>query len=1720
MSITTDHNGSSKPGGGTHVSDSGGSQSSGGKPQGPDVQGGGNASGGGGRGGSSGGGGGSQGGGGGSSEPAYVPEEQSRDIAHTGNTSVSASHVSAGNLDRTEEAKSLTEREKASTAPQRPQRSKIVPKVDADFVHRIASGDEAPAEKADTSDNELSDTQQAKPRRTRKKGSTPSATPVENPEYLADEQPAAAKPKQGKAKQAKRAKPNMPPGMPVGRGEDQEYLEAKAAQGAAQAAKAAQAAQVHAGNPTPAQNATSHEPASAAQPNATRAQQAARASQAADAGVSGQPNIYEDMPDVIDNFPYMTARQMERSAERNDGRVNFEEDSIDRFDPYNTDFYNHALVRMDEGDDDEALRERLMSATRKQMRKVRGESYPFYREEEVNPDKRYKNAYGELTNPTSLKPIVQALKDGSATILGPEDATPVKQSRVDKAKERDERVMFANVRRILMPSASLPTEGSKFVESAETPGYYKLHRSKDEYNAINRVRELYECSEDTVMALVQYAMSLGVDYKFNIAGKPAEDFKLPSHMLVAICNQIVDSQREFGHPMGVVNKNYLTFAKTYCFPSGYVDSHVLREITRNPNSALYGVDIGDIRNAIAETWRTETRPDIIRMTHRNDNRAQRVAVFNFVRAAMAVDNERAYDTLGVQNKINRTFYEIMDDSRNFAQLGDADMAITSDMRGKQADAAIRRLQQRNLKATYSSDGEEVIYTPSISAVGRLARNGTRIMRAEGVADPVLLVANGIEKFKGNALEYLGNKIAFKWQTRQANIHLTHKERVRAMVTGWRPEDREYYDAETRRQMTEERRQKFRATDYLYKVFSTDQAGETMTVMQMLLEVGGLDALEGFAASRRQSTGSSGITDQPTMGEAKEFLDKYVYGIQKEVEQDIEEGRKPKHDVHSMMQTLERWTNALMTGNGLMGKADARRFMEMFLIIESTAEMNGEPYVDTRGLEESISGEGIQRTMFDMVTKYSGQDALLSTNNLSLGRRSPTSTAVQMIFSKHPIIEFFFSLGINKYIVYGIRLIEVFFPMSNTCNWLMANGMLKAKEAVSPKLPDGARGFLDEWVGVPAENALGVKGLDGLKRCIVYDCMQLGTTGLMALMWCFLHMLFDDDDDDDGESDVDKSMENNYLEYGFNGLKIVPAWWSNDLTGWGLPAGTALYVAFKYKDPERAKAVLVNGCAAVADGSAILDTISVFEEWRENAEVMQQIMTDPDFEPPEDWGRKDMSSYMIMAANAVTKNFTPAFIRNYMPGSTRDTLLTGEGAYDRSAYERYANADDAIEKNKKERIDSYNEILARSYAKSNPTLAIILDLANGIMPWENGTGERTGYMAWQMPIATKTDQVSMMYYNELNIDDDWRSWDQASKDKAAEDTMNFIEQNFDSVDEAVANGFVLPYNARENLKEYLNGKKVEVEYNYLLAEKAGVYGYVDGRLANVDVKQQKAVYDKWLNDWVYNSNVPSSMNRYWKLISDYEVNYVNKTDGTTATWWDWVWDNQNVERVYTPLGNHPTSFSPYTTVDGKGYNQETESGWYRNGYTDVGKILDMFGDRTIEYGQDKGKLLRDVIMGSQDPLDTDPNAELRIPTDSSQSPTINRRGYVYKGEKLPDDYDKADWEASAARMGINYSEFEALRDEIYNGSNSSGRGRGYGSRGYGSRGYGSRGYSGSRGGGGGGGSYNPKIYSSKQRVYSNRAEGMNVKSPYKATNTYLRPQFATKGSREAYRRQDM
>lgn len=65
-----------------------------------------------------------------------------------------------------------------------------------------------------------------------------------------------------------------------------------------------------------------------------------------------------------------------------------------------------------------------------------------------------------------------------------------------------------------------------------------------------------------------------------------------------------------------------------------------------------------------------------------------------------------------------------------------------------------------------------------------------------------------------------------------------------------------------------------------------------------------------------------------------------------------------------------------------------------------------------------------------------------------------------------------------------------------------------------------------------------------------------------------------------------------------------------------------------------------------------------------------------------------------------------------------------------------------------------------------------------------------------------------------------------------------------------------------------------------------------------------------------------------------------------------------------------------------------------------------------------------------------------------------------------------------------------------------------------------GYGGGRGGGGGGGGYSPNLYSRLPNVYPPSARTMYSERVYDANYDYLRPNFETKGSREAYKRSDI
>lgn len=1379
--------------------------------------------------------------------------------------------------------------------------------------------------------------------------------------------------------------------------------------------------------------------------------------------VEGEPR-----PDIIDNFPYLTAEQVAKATE-NGERLNMEETNNNRFDPYNRDFFANAQIRRREGESDEELRDRLRQASYRNARQMREDSHPYYRPDATSYRRnRYQNEEGEPAKPKPLDTLEASVQVEGEDFASSEDAVPTTESRIDRVTRRFEEAREMNAYRRMNPLTALWVEGTTFEQVAENPEYERLHFTPRTQNAINLIRELYHCSTDTVFGLVMDATSLGIDNNKQVVKERPSTYEITEDQFVRACNQIYQSQIAFGHPMGVVGGNYMKIGGTNCYPAGYVDYHTLREITRNEGSALYGTSTSELRGMIADTWRKDTMPDLVRQTH-FENRAQREAVFNYVRGNMSIDGETNYAALGIRNPVNHTFYETLDASQSFEDTGDMDLIISSDKRGEIQREAEQKMERKNLKQVTSSTGETELVSKN-TRIGNGLHAITTMMRAAGICSPELAVSGLAEHVKGNALTMLADRIILRTE-----VGTDKSARAR-----------------------------YKPSKYLTQVMRSSEARETMAILQMLENVGGMDAVRGFAASIRPD-GTTGITEQVTMQQAVDYVNKWVRGLQQESDNG---NAQATMRLQRVMQFLPQLTNMVMTGGGITRSMDANRFLEAFLLNEAATENVGERFIDVPGLEEAIEAQGLQRVMFDMATQHQGTDALLSTSNLNLGRRSPLSCAIESILRKNGVLDFASAMIIDKYVTYGVRFIELYFPMSNTISYAITHGLIERRA--------NATGNWTDWKRTAVDNQLGAGELHGLRKCLIYDFTQLGSTLLMGFLWMALHNIFGGDDDDE----PDESMKYDYREYAFGGTKLVPAWWLSDLTGWALPFGTALYVSQKYGEPDRTRGVLVNGIAQAMDGSAVFDTVNLIRNSKENFDVLERLLTEEGFDPSEEWTQRSLSSYGEEFVATFIKNLTPAVVRNYAPGSRNNPFEK----YERSAYTVYTDADDARSENRTQRIEDYDEILRRSWAKSNPIYGAALDIMNGINPFTADNGDKTGYLAYQMPIATKTDQVMMAWYDQLNLDDNWRTWDRETKDKAAEELIRVL-QSFDSYEDAIAQGFVLPWNARENLKEYCLAQKIDAENQYLLREEAGEYGYLDGRRASNDVQQYKKEMQNILDYWVYNSEVPSSLGRYRKLISDTEVNYM-WADGTPADAVDY-WTNifsGNVVKTYTPIGAR-SSWSPVTPITETGaYNDEIASGWYREGVTDLQGILDRVGSNEIKLGQDAGQLIEPTIMGSQDVLNRDLDATQRITAGAegkAGTPTIGRRSYEYVGEKLPEDFTEEDLESAAARCGIDYGEFEELRNKIYGGdsgsSGSSSSSSGYGSKSYGG-GYSSRSYSG--GGGGGGSSYNPKIYSSKQRIYANRAQGLNTRQPYKATNTYLRPGFATKGSREAYKRSDI
>ena len=662
-----------------------------------------------------------------------------------------------------------------------------------------------------------------------------------------------------------------------------------------------------------------------------------------------------------------------------------------------------------------------------------------------------------------------------------------------------------------------------------------------------------------------------------------------------------------------------------------------------------------------------------------------------------------------------------------------------------------------------------------------------------------------------------------------------------------------------------------------------------------------------------------------------------------------------------------------------------------------------------------------------------------------------------------------------------------------------------------------------------------------------------------------------DTDGDGKGDgvevQDAFWINDLTQFGLPGAHIIAA------QLWANTPGNELPDSVK-NDPNWRWKLFYDGLTAQYEGNVVLDVFNSIKNFEEDIEEITKMLNDPNYDGDIRMPALGVQRFVYQGMSKLTPG-SPLYA-----AWGRSALLRGPRArmYDTTKVYDYSE-DWMVGSGKTVKVTDEDELLKRKWAARDWLLAAFLDLTR--QPSDTGTLDPcTGYFWFQMPVKTFPDQLALAQMKALEIDDANIPYGMTVEQYhhlKAEIGRNYIKDyidRFGSVEAAVANGMILPTPIKEVMRQDCFSEIHFLENEYDAVKAAGGY-YTDEQYQEYK-RRKNELYD-YIDTYLSNdSGIPTWDEGYQQLLTDIDISYVNE-DGTPSSKWDSYFD-PTVKTVWNNKGNHPNTMLPWTWVDYSSNDEvtrdsygETVNKWFDEGVTDLEAIRNGIGRETLTIGRDKGKTLNDSLF------DQNPDGTYRHP----DQPTLNIRAMV-KRDTMPTKSQVTYDNVNGGIYGEQGMGSEAKSNKNANSSNGSGSGQqgidsiangknvgaaagaitgsgnknepswikqmyntiqAIGAAGKGELTYGeflkqvtetpkgvTNGSTGGSmyskkvyrrsGGGGGGYDYNPKIYSNPHSLYSSKPATMYSKTPYSTRNqTYLRPSFSTKGSREAYKRQD-
>lgn len=794
-------------------------------------------------------------------------------------------------------------------------------------------------------------------------------------------------------------------------------------------------------------------------------------------------------------------------------------------------------------------------------------------------------------------------------------------------------------------------------------------------------------------------------------------------------------------------------------------------------------------------------------------------------------------------------------------------------------------------------------------------------------------------------------------------------------------------------------------------------------------------------------------------------------------QEIPKGEGFKGKAESVVNAVGRFSGETATGQLFFKREQSYAFFNFLYI--NMAKVPGSNI--TPEAFEMMMTQDAQGMIEQAMQTPMGQDAMLQAIDVSIASANIFTEAWNKMMAKSAFGEFVFAATINKYMKYGINLTGKLIPFSHTATYCLTRGLSKVgdnKSQIEALTVGGRESF---W--------------KGLTQNLMIDAAWMGTrAGMLAVMVLTMSMLGVEPPDDD-------ELKYDYGEWKIGGTPLKENWWLRDIFGVVMPAAVAIKVA-EQEGLSNGVAwnVFKNGCWQTFSGNPFIELsemtglLTHFDKDFYDAQAKAEGQFDQDITMNQflayqatTWGLKTIASF-----------FEPRIIRSI---HNKNEDITDLAHSKSQVYTPDPNDDPS-----KTQQTSYYDYLIRNETYKSPMLAMLANIFRGAT---NQGYETTGYAKSDMPLIVISDPIQSSWYGALELDP--KATDEERMEKV-EDVMSLLQSGL-TAQELAANGVVIPYEARKYTASYLQAMQ-NATWNDFYENKAtpgyysnNGYSYYENearKSEDFNFAQEQVNRYKALNDMLYSDDIPYAPVKYNRWETDYVPRYTDQ-DGNRVDQWtalaDRIWGKNQVTVEWVPYGDHKGTFNPMLEVDNpkNSYDAQTNSGWAKEGLTDWKLLEDLYSDRTIQGGIWDGENAYDLLSGKGN-----------IPAgngDYNQLPVLGQRAYIptsETGTKLDRiSNDDSLWTGNLGDSGkSNKSETSGT-----NGSSSS------------PRGYSS--YSRSSGGGGGGGGRAPSIYSRPANSLNvNKPATMYAKIPTSARFDYLRPGFETKGSREAYKRQDI